>query len=1088
MLHDDVRTLVLEHKDALMLAYLAIEGRTRRATLAALLWPDVGEPRARGNLRQRLMRLRQSAGKPVVVGRTELSIADHVVHDLMGAPGVLGSLRFPETAAGDAWLCKQRESRSSAARRDIEHRAQVLEKAGDLGAALPLAETLLRLEPLSEAAHRRVMRLHYLRGDRAEALLAFDRCEHVLKHEVGTKPCSETLSLLQTIERAQAPTWLPGQPLPASALRPPRLIGRTLELAALATAWLSEQAFVLTGPAGSGKSRLLDAIADADASLLLVRARPGDDSVPLATLERLVQRLALRWPLLGSTPAYARWIAQVAGPAQGQSPSVQSVTPMVSALIDMARAHGLGGLLLDDLQFADAASADTWQELLMGTSLSGLRFGFASRLDDESALARTQSLGRHSAVAMVPLPALPPTDVQAFLESLGLPVADVPGVASALARRIGGNPLHLLETIRHAIERHGQLHADHLEAPARVTELLERRLVALPADGLLLVRIAAVAGNHFDPELAAAVTRRDVLELTDAWHSLERAGLLDARGFMHDLIGEAALRLLPQPIARVLHARIAAHLAQRGVDAARLAYHLLCAGDAVAAVPHLVMAARQAWHLGRSREASEAYLRAADIELSRGKPDAAFDLLYARAEVIEELGPRIALNDAIERLPALTHTPSQQARLAFMRTIRFHHDADHAGCQERIADALALAFASADKAIEAECRYTKAFYLAHGGQLRESVEQLMAAAALLRGVGREQRAMVIEGSAHTVLLWTGQARLALDLQRDALLRVLDAGTSNLRAIVMMRQADSVLRLGKVEEAGLLAHRARDALRATDMIGGELARTTWYIADVQRRCGQWSEALAIVDETRERIAAQSDPEQLLAALLARIYLDVGRPDLAHRHVEAFAAASQHSTRQRLRALALRWEYGFATGSSSETTAVVAAAMDSENLLQACELALAAGHATAPEVSAAQCATLIARCDPQGLREDLAPLNALCARLHAHAGDLPAACHCIARAEHALLAGTSGAAMPKCHLWLAQTLVALGRPAEAIIRAQLGVAWLAMAVQQSVPGEFHDSFMHGNPVHRDLLAIANGLVEGRADPSAAVHADR
>lgn len=1071
LLHSGGHTLVLEHKDALMLAFLAIEGRTPRATLAALLWPDVNETRARGNLRQRLLRLRQTSGTPVVVGKTQLSIADDVVHDLTGSPGVLGNMCFPELPVGDAWLRRQRERLSSAMRHGIERQAQTLEQAGDLTAALPLAEALLRLEPLSEAAHRRVMRLHYLRGDRAEALLAFDHCERILKDEVGAKPSGETLALLQTIEQAQAPIWLPGQALPASVLRPPRLIGRTAELAALVRAWLAEQAFVLTGAAGTGKSRLLDVIADTDAGLLLVRARPGDDKVPLATLDRLVHRLAQRWPLLAAVPAYARFLARLAGPGQGQSPTVQSVAPTVVALIETARANGLGALVLDDLQFADEASADTWQELIMWPALAGLRFGFASRLDDDAARARVQALGRHSVVAMVPLPTLPPGDVQAFVESLGLPIVDAPAVAGALARRIGGNPLHLLETIRHALERHGQLRADSLEAPARVTELLERRLAALPTDGLLLVRIAAVAGNHFDPELAAMVSRRDVLELTDAWHGLERDGLLDARGFMHDLIGEAALRLLPQPIARVLHARVAAHLTQRGADAARLAYHLLCAGDEAAAVPHLANAARQAWHLGRSREASEAYLRAADIELSRGNPDAAFDLLFARTEVIEELGPRPALIEAIERLPALAHTPSQQARLAFMRTIRFHHDADHAGCQARIADALALAVASADRAIEAECRYTKAFYLAHDGRLRESLEQLTAAVALLRGVGREQRALVIEGSANTVLLWTGQARLALGLQRDALRRVLDEGSSNLRAIVMMRQADCELQLGDVNAARLLAGQALDALRATDMIDGELARTTWYIADVQRRCGQWAEALAIIGETRKRIAAQSDPEQLLAAALAGIYLDLGRPDLARRHVEAFAAASQHSGRQRLRALALRWGYGFAIGGSSATTLVVADALGSENLLQACELALAAGHAEAPGICAAQCATLIARCEPQELREQLAPLHALCARLHAGEGDEPAARASLERAEQALLAGDLGAATPQCHLWLAQAWQTLGRPAQAAIKAQQGAAWLAAAAQRSVPAEFRDSFMHGNPVHHDLLAVAN-----------------
>ena len=97
--------------------------------------------------------------------------------------------------------------RSSASTRPLRHgrrstnRADAAEHARDYAGALAHARELLALEPLSEAAHRRVMRLLYLHGDRAAALLAFDRCEQVLKDEVGAAPSAETLALLATIER-----------------------------------------------------------------------------------------------------------------------------------------------------------------------------------------------------------------------------------------------------------------------------------------------------------------------------------------------------------------------------------------------------------------------------------------------------------------------------------------------------------------------------------------------------------------------------------------------------------------------------------------------------------------------------------------------------------------------------------------------------------------------------------------------------------------------------------------------------------------------------------------------------------------------
>ena len=1067
----DGSRVALAPRDAALLAWLALEGSTPRARLAELLWPGSEPEAARNTLRQRLFHLKKHCGE-LVTGATALRLADAVAHDLDTDVGILGDLQFPDAPDLDRWLSDQRERRSGAKRRDLEAKARALEDAGELATALSVAEALLRLDGLSEAAHRHVIRLHYLRGDRAAALLAFDRCERMLKEEVGTRPSGETMALLHTIEQALAHTWLPGQALPASALRPPQLIGRADELATLGRAWAAERIFVISGQAGSGKSRLLDSLADTRPGLLLVRARPGDDKVPLATLDRLVHRLIERWPEVGAAPAYPRLVARMSGPGEGQAPTVQSVAPILVDLLRSARMHGLVALVLDDLQFADDASVDAWQELLVPPTIQGLRFGFASRAEDGTAQARIADLSRRGDAVTLALQPLANAAVEPFVESLGLPGVDSRAVAAALVRRIGGNPLHLLETIRHALEKHGHLTADRLEAPARVTELLEQRLVALPADGLLMVRIAAVAGNHFDPELAAAVSRRDVLELADAWHGLERQGLLDARGFMHDLIGEAAHRLLPQPIARVLHARVAAHLAQRQASPARLAHHLLSAGDDAAAVPQLAAAARQAWQLGRSRETRDAFFKAAAIELARGLPEAAFDLLFDCAEAIEQLGPRDAFDDAVERLAPLAHTPSQRARLAFLRSIGFHHRADHAGCLARIGDALALALASDDRAIEAGCRYTLGFYAAHDGRLHESLGQLTAAVSLRRSVGREPRAMVIDLSVHALLLWTGQAQLALERQRESLRRVLDAGASNMLATVLTRQADSELRLGDVGAAAIAAAEGLVALRTNDMIGGELAAATRAIAGVQRRCGRWDEALCNIEDTRRQLGEDGDPDQWLAQALADIYLDLGRPDLARRQIEAFAAASRHSARLRQRALSLRWRYSLAIGERIDTVVAVDKALHSENLLQACKLVLVAGQATVTDVTPAHCAALIVRCEPQGLREELAPLHALRARLLADEGDFGSAGTSIELAQRALLHGEIGAVTPLCGLWLSLALRGVGRQEDAARQAQVTSAWLKEHAERSVPETFRESFLTRNPIHARLLSWPGG----------------
>ncbi len=302
--------LSLTATDALLLAWLALEGPSSRERLAALLWPASSAEAARNALRQRLFRLRKQLGRELVEGTLLLGLAPGVAHDLAGADALLGDLSAPESPELDAWLAGRRAALRAQARRAQEAQINALEAAGDAAAALPLAQALLAAEPLSEAAHRRVMRLHYLGGDRAAAMLAFDRCEEVLKHEVGAAPSPETLALLATIEQsapldATAATAARSL-LPAAVLRPPRLIGRDSELAVLQRGLDAGHVVVLTGEAGMGKSRLLQALAAARAGVLHASGRPGDSLVPYATIARALRQLLDRDPAAGRPRAAPR--------------------------------------------------------------------------------------------------------------------------------------------------------------------------------------------------------------------------------------------------------------------------------------------------------------------------------------------------------------------------------------------------------------------------------------------------------------------------------------------------------------------------------------------------------------------------------------------------------------------------------------------------------------------------------------------------------------------------------------------------------------------------------------------------------------
>ena len=61
--------------DALLLAWLALEGPSSREHLAALLWPDSPAEASRNALRQRLFRLRKLAGAELVNGAATLQLS-----------------------------------------------------------------------------------------------------------------------------------------------------------------------------------------------------------------------------------------------------------------------------------------------------------------------------------------------------------------------------------------------------------------------------------------------------------------------------------------------------------------------------------------------------------------------------------------------------------------------------------------------------------------------------------------------------------------------------------------------------------------------------------------------------------------------------------------------------------------------------------------------------------------------------------------------------------------------------------------------------------------------------------------------------
>jgi predicted ATPase/DNA-binding SARP family transcriptional activator/DNA-binding CsgD family transcriptional regulator len=140
----------------------------------------------------------------------------------------------------------------------------------ELGYYEPAVEALRRgvaEEPTREEAHVGLMRLYALLGSNAEALAQYGRLEEVLLRELGTEPTASSRALREEIAAGRFPpnetpslTHLPEEALATGKHNLPAsrtsFVGRKREILEIKRELVMTRLLTLTGPGGSGKTRL----------------------------------------------------------------------------------------------------------------------------------------------------------------------------------------------------------------------------------------------------------------------------------------------------------------------------------------------------------------------------------------------------------------------------------------------------------------------------------------------------------------------------------------------------------------------------------------------------------------------------------------------------------------------------------------------------------------------------------------------------------------------------------------------------------------------------------------------------------------
>jgi DNA-binding SARP family transcriptional activator len=234
-----------QRRAAAVVKLLALEPghRLHREQLLETLWPDLDVDSAANNLRGALHHARSGLeragarpgtfltrdGDSVLLGPTDAVAVDVETFTQevnrawqSGDPEI--AARAAELYAGDLlptdpyedWATTRREGLRVSYLTLLTRLAGLHEEQGELAQAIAVCERILQSDPLDEAAHVRLMRLHTRMGHPQLALTQYAQLQSLLDRELGTIPEPATQALAAAIREARVEPVITAVPQPAA--------------------------------------------------------------------------------------------------------------------------------------------------------------------------------------------------------------------------------------------------------------------------------------------------------------------------------------------------------------------------------------------------------------------------------------------------------------------------------------------------------------------------------------------------------------------------------------------------------------------------------------------------------------------------------------------------------------------------------------------------------------------------------------------------------------------------------------------------------------------------------------------------------
>lgn len=597
-----------------------------RVVLANLLWPETDEEHGRANLRKALSLLRKmlspeaerwliSSGGAVRfhpedcwldIEEFERFIADGMKQkDAESLEQAIALYRGPPLAGiYEDWAIAESERLQSLFLDALEQLAEIYQAQHELQRAISIWVKVLHAVPWHERAHRELITLYALSGDRTAALRQYREYCEVLQRELHVPPLPETQALYEKILRGASPEPIRVIELPTET----PFVGRERECDLLKDLWQRVcsgvgQALLIGGEIGVGKTRFVEhflghlpltsfpspskgrgakgegvhilrgaAYADAPPyDPILQAARDGLKSISHEILSELpalwrselaqfVLELHERFPDLKLNPpspqGKSRWFAALTG------------------LFELFTRERPVVLFLDDLHWADSATLEYLSHLIAHLKAHRILLIGTYRAEEAqegSSLRKwLDRLPRDCAQTLV-LPPLSRDETDLLLSQI-LHQYDS-AVLETLYAETEGNPLFVRELVRSwlassVLQRDQQgrwkLTPEEISAahvPESLKGLIGTLLRRVPQRSHSLLSYAAIAGRSCDLPLLKEVLHQAEEALLDRLDDLRRLGLIvEHEGryrFSHELVRQVVYDELSTDRKRLGHKKIA---------------------------------------------------------------------------------------------------------------------------------------------------------------------------------------------------------------------------------------------------------------------------------------------------------------------------------------------------------------------------------------------------------------------------------------------------------------------------------------------------------------------------------------------------